>query len=270
MKRLQALALVAPLLVSAGCDRASAEGRRARAGDSVTINRSWPAADLKTIAVSEIDGNITVEASEQIADITLVATARGDVELQEDHPNRGVFETEIKGDTLQIGRKEKRGDGLRIPILFFEDDVEIDYTLKIPARMALDVTTVNGRIHARGMDGQTDASTVNGRIEVETTGSHELTASTVNGKVRAKFLRDFHGARFKTVNGSVLAALPPSASFSVDLSQVNGDFEASFPVSIHSHPGSRRVSGDVNGGEHDLKIVTVNGDVELERINGQH
>jgi len=27
-----------------------------------------------------------------------------------------------------------------------------------------------------------------------------------------------------------------------------GDVEAAFPLSIHSHPGSRRVSGEVNGG----------------------
>jgi DUF4097 and DUF4098 domain-containing protein YvlB len=87
--------------------------------------------------------------------------------------------------------------------------------------------------------------------------------------VRAKFLESFQGARFKTVNGGVEAILPQNASFAVDLSQVNGDFEASFPLSIHSNPGSRRVSGEVNGGRHDLKIVTVNGDVELAKLNGK-
>jgi DUF4097 and DUF4098 domain-containing protein YvlB len=90
----------------------------------------------------------------------------------------------------------------------------------------------------------------------------------VNGRVRAKFVREFNGARFKTVNGSVKATLPQNASFNVNLSQVNGDFEASFPLSINSHPGSRRVSGEVNGGQHPLKITTVNGDVELARLNG--
>ena len=53
------------------------------------------------------------------------------------------------------------------------------------------------------------------------------------------------------------------ASFAVSLSQVKPPFEAAFPLSIHSSPGSRRVSGEVNGGRFDLKIVTVNGDVEL-------
>ena len=57
----------------------------------------------------------------------------------------------------------------------------------------------------------------------------------------------------KTVNGGVTAALPPSASFTGDFSQVNGDFEAAFPLNIHSHPGSRRVSGEVNGGRYELQ-----------------
>ena len=46
----------------------------------------------------------------------------------------------------------------------------------------------------------------------------------------------------------------------------NGDFEASFPLSIHSHPGNRRVSGQVNGGQFELQITTVNGDVDVQHV----
>ncbi|HKO02396.1 MAG TPA: hypothetical protein VJ032_11915 [Thermoanaerobaculia bacterium] len=66
------------------------------------------------------------------------------------------------------------------------------------------------------------------------------------------------------MNGRVLAVLPPTASFLGDFSQVNGDFEAAFPLNIHSHPGSRRVSGDVNGGKYALRISTVNGDIKVD------
>jgi len=116
------------------------------------------------------------------------------------------------------------------------------------------------------MSSKADYVTVTGPIDVEVSGNKELSARTVNGRVRAKFLETFQGARLKTVNGGVEAVLPQSASFHVDLSQVNGDFEASFPLSIHSHPGSRRVSGEVNGGQYELKITTVNGDVEVTKL----
>jgi DUF4097 and DUF4098 domain-containing protein YvlB len=130
--------------------------------------------------------------------------------------------------------------------------------------VSLDLQTINGRIASRGIDGETRATTINGVVEIETSGANEVEAKAVNGVIRAHFLKDFHGASFKTVNGRVTAVLPPSASFTSDFTQVNGDVEAAFPLNIHSHPGSRRVSGEVNGGRYSLHIVTVNGDIKVE------
>jgi len=231
-----------------------------------TVTRTWPAAAIRELRVSEVDGSISIEAADA-KEISLVATARGDLEIKKGEENEGLFETRLDGDTLRIGRREKRRKGFNIDFLFGRNERRIDYVLKVPATLIIDLNTVNGRIRTRGVEGETEASTVNGTIDVETAGLNELRATTVNGRVRATFTRDFQGARFKTVNGGVEAFFPQNASFAVDLSQVNGDFEASFPLSIRSNPGSRRVSGEVNGGRHDLKIVTVNGDVELAKLN---
>jgi len=72
-----------------------------------------------------------------------------------------------------------------------------------------------------------------------------------------------------SARAAVHRANPPltigvSLSFSGDFSQVNGDVEAAFPLNIHSHPGSRRVSGEVNGGRYALRITTVNGDIKVD------
>lgn len=260
--------LVAALIVS-GCDRAigSTDSRRNN-GANVTVTRNWPAAEIRLLRVFEVDGNVTIDAADT-DQITLVATAKGDLEMKQGAENHGLFETTIEGDTLKIGRKERRRKSFAdIPFLFGRNDMRINYKLTVPKSVSLALSTVNGKIATRGTAGETDAVTVNGTIDVETAGTHELHATTVNGRVRARFTESFQGARFKTVNGGVEAYLPQDASFAVNLSQVNGDFEASFPLSIHSNPGSRRVSGEVNGGRHELKIVTVNGDVELSRLNG--
>ncbi len=255
------LSLLAMAVVLAACGRIES---RAHANDQATITRSWPAADIRELKVFEVDGSISIEASTG-SEITLVATASGDLERKPGIENEGLFATTLEGDTLRIGRKEHRkGFGLRF---FFDvDEKRIDYKLRVPAAVALNIVTVNGRITSRGIEGETEARTVNGTIDIESIGTQQVQASTVNGRVRAKFLKSFDGARFKTVNGGVEAILPQTASFKVDLSQVNGDFDASFPLNIHSNPGSRRVSGEVNGGEHKLTIVTVNGDVALERL----
>jgi DUF4097 and DUF4098 domain-containing protein YvlB len=250
-------------LVAGGCH---GERRVSSRDAHATITRNWPAAGVNEVKVVEVDGSITVEAS-ATSEISLLATAKGDLEIKKGQENDGLFETTLTAGTLRIGRRDTGHKGWNWSRIFENDDVQIDYVLKMPPTVSLAATTVNGRIATRGIDAAMNASTVNGSIDIESAGSNDLRATTVNGRVKAKFTKDFQGARFTTVNGGVTATLPQTASFTVNLSQVNGDFEASFPLSIHSNPGSRRVSGAVNGGTHELKIVTVNGDVELARLN---
>ena len=228
-----------------------------------TITRSWPADGIKRLDVNGIDGSVDVTAG-STNEIALVAHIRArNFRPDPRKENKGYFVTSIEGDTLTIGRQH----GVRIhsPFFFFSShDVEISYELKVPPSLDLELKTVNGRLATRGTDGGIQATTVNGSVDIETAGTREVMLHTVNGPVEAHFTKDFQGARFKTVNGSVRAVLPPTASFACILSQVNGDFEAAFPLTIHSHPGSRRVSGEVNGGRFDLNIVTVNGDIKIE------
>jgi hypothetical protein len=250
------LYLLGALLLVVGC----AAGERRHA----VIQRQWPASAIHTVEVDGVDGSLSVEAG--AADqVTLVANVRSvGVEPHQGQDNQGFFDTELSGDTLHIGQQKQRVH-ISFPFIF-RSKLAIDYELRVPPAVALDLKMINGRIASRGVNGATELRTVNGPIEVETGGSNELTARTVNGSVHAKFLNDFRGARLKTVNGGVEAFLPPTASFTCDLSQVNGDFVASFPLSIHSNPGSRRVSGQVNGGQFELQITTVNGDVEVQHI----
>ena len=250
----QIYVLAAVSLFALGCGAVGEER-------TATISRTWPAASIREIDLKEIDGSVDVTAA-PVSEISLVARVRSrGIKPDPSKENKGYFETKLSGDTLVIGhRHEVR---VRIPF-FYSNDVSIDYELRVPTAIALDLKTVNGRIATRGVDGEMEATTVNGTLDLETNGTKELVATAVNGHVKARFLRDFQGARLKTVNGGVEAVLPQSASFACDLSQVNGDFEASFPLSIHSHPGRRRVSGDVNGGRHDLQITTVNGDIHID------
>jgi Putative adhesin len=230
------------------------------------ITRSWPASSIHRLELNEVNGSVEIAAG-PVDTISLVAhvRARG-VKANPTKENKGYFESTVEGDTLSIGRREHRQ--FRIPFIFSTHDVSVDYEIKVPPQLDLELRTVNGRIATRGTSGEMDAVTVNGAIDLETAGSREISARTVNGRVKARFLQTFQGATFKTVNGGVKAVLPNSASFACNLSQVNGDFEAAFPLNIHSRPGSRRVSGEVNGGEHELRIVTVNGDVEIDSGSG--
>jgi hypothetical protein len=223
------------------------------------VDRKWPAAAIHHIEVREIDGAINIEAG-SASEITMGATVRSRIAPKAGQENLGYFTTEVNGDTLTIGRREHR----HFSFFHFGNDTSVDYELRVPASVALDLHTINGRIATRGVDGEMRAVTVNGRVNIETAGSSEVEAHTVNGRIEAHFEKTFQGATLKTVNGGVTAVLPLSASFTGDFSQVNGDIEAAFPLNIHSHPGSRRVSGEVNGGRYELRITTVNGDIKID------
>ena len=251
--RPQAFYLLASALLFSGC----VAGERHHA----TVKRQWPAATIDRVELKGVNGDLHVEAAD-IGEIVLVAEVQSRGISPTQSENQGYFETELVGNTLRIEQKKRLGR--RAFPFRMGSKLEIDYALRVPRQVALDLTTVNGRIATRGTAGGTTLRSVNGAIDAEVQGAGGFRAQTVNGRIRASFLGDFRGAQLKTVNGGVQAILPTSASFTCDLSQVNGDFEATFPLSIHSHPGRRRVSGEVNGGRYELKITTVNGNVRVQ------
>lgn len=254
-KRSLAVHSLALASLIAGC-AGRIEERRAH------YERTFPATGIRRVEIREVTGRISVEAgSDDRIQMTADILARG-LEPVRGKENDGYFTTEVSGDTLIIETAHRRNRGA---FMFFHGpELTAEYELHVPASVELDLQTVSGRIATRGISGETSAATVNGELDLEATGSNEISAKAINGRIEARFLSDFHGAHFKTVNGRVTATLPSSASFLGDFTQVSGDFEAAFPLNIHSHPGSRRVSGEVNGGRYALKITTVNGDIKID------
>jgi len=225
------------------------------------FENKWSAPTVTRLDLTEVSGTVTVIGDSPSA-ITMSATVRArGIHPDPKRPYDGYMSAEIEGDTLAIRAAGTHSHGI---VFGWGKEVRIDYDLHVPPQLALNLVTVNGRIETKGIAGETAAKTVNGAVNLEATGSNEVEAKSVNGRIEAKFLQDFHGARLGTVNGRVTAVLPASASFYGDFTQVNGDFEAAFPLNIHSHPGTRRVSGEVNGGKYQLKISTVNGDITID------
>ena len=146
-----------------------------------------------------------------------------------------------------------------------DNDVEVHFTVKVPAGVALAARTVNGEVEATGLEGDVDATTVNGSIQVSTSGRAQ--AETVNGSIRASAGRsDWSGdAAFKTVNGSITLTLPSSTSADVRAGTVNGDIETDFALTVTGKFSRRRLNGTIGGGGHTLEMETVNGSIRLRK-----
>jgi hypothetical protein len=147
-----------------------------------------------------------------------------------------------------------------------DNDVQVDFTVRVPAGVHFIGRTVNGEIDARDLPGDAEAHTVNGGVTVEAAG-HAL-ARTVNGSIRARMGRaDWTGdAEFATVNGGITLELPAGTGADVEARTVNGGIETDFPLEVRGRVSRRRMSGTIGGGGRKLTLETVNGAIHLRRL----
>jgi hypothetical protein len=148
------------------------------------------------------------------------------------------------------------------------NDTTVEFTVRVPAGVRFDGRTVNGKVEANNLGADVDAYTVNGSINVSTTGLAR--AQTVNGSITAVMGRaDWQdGLEFKTVNGGIDLSLPASASARVEARTLNGEITSDFPLTVNGTFSRRRLSGTIGGGgDRELRLETVNGSVQIRRAS---
>ena len=146
------------------------------------------------------------------------------------------------------------------------NDVSVDFTVRVPAGSGLVARTVNGSVQASGLRGRVEAHTVNGSVKLFTEGAAE--AETVNGSIDVALGRtDWKdAASFQTVNGSITLALPREASTAVEARTVNGRIAVDFELA-GARTSRRELSGTIGAGGRKLALATVNGGITVRRQN---
>ena len=144
-----------------------------------------------------------------------------------------------------------------------DNDVVVDYRVRVPAGVRFVGKTVNGSIEALDLTGPIEAMTVNGSVDVAT--SDQAEAQTVNGSIHAALgsARWSDAIEFKTVNGRIHLELPPNVGAEVQASTMNGNIETDFPLTVRGRIGHRRLNGTLGKGGSLLRLQTVNGGIEI-------
>jgi DUF4097 and DUF4098 domain-containing protein YvlB len=140
--------------------------------------------------------------------------------------------------------------------VFFSTFCNVDYTVEVPARMAVVARTSNDDIRLSGVDGSIDARTDNGRVQVRGSGtaplrlgtdngsvvatelrSASVVADSDNGSVELSFVRPPEQVQATTDNGEVTVVVPDDGTaYALDMGTDNGSTAAS----IRTDPGSSR------------------------------
>lgn len=146
-----------------------------------------------------------------------------------------------------------------------ESEVRVDFEVEVPPGVSFTAQTISGRITATGLEGPVHAATVNGDIEVATTGL--ASATSVSGDLDVALGRiDPEGADFSTVSGDMVIRLPGDLDADIRFRTLSGDIWSDFPMNLTR--GGRRVEGTLGRGGPLLRFQSVSGDVELRRLGG--
>lgn len=219
----------------------------------------------RQLEIAGVNGGIKVRpASGQKALVRATKHAKksplASVEIRVIESSRGVKVCAVYPNSRggECGAKERseRND---------ENDVVVDFEVELPAGVALEAETVNGDIDAQGLRSDAEVSTVNGRIDLSTTGVAE--ASSVNGDVTLKFGRGTWTGTLEaeTVNGAVVVELPADGDLEFEASTVNGEITSDFPITVQGKVSPRELRGTIGKGGRKLELETVNGDVKLKK-----
>jgi hypothetical protein len=163
------------------------------------------------------------------------------------------------------GRENECAEGRGGRMNSERNDVSVEFRVEVPRGIRFAGRTVNGHVYARGIGGDVEAHTVNGEINVSSSGL--VHASTVNGSMEIEMGRADWGEDldFETVNGSITVTLTGDVNADVSASTVNGSISTDYPLTIQGRFGPKRLNGKIGSGGRALSMATVNGSIELRR-----
>lgn len=227
-------------------------------------------AEGKTLEIRGISGSIVAEPATG-NEVEVVADKRGrrddpdDVRIEVLEHEGGVTICAVypnsrrsrRPNTCEAGGGHSNTDN---------NDVEVEFTVRVPRGVRLDGNNVNGDVEATNLAGPVELSTVNGGVRLETS-SGDARATTVNGSVTAvvRALGE-RSLRFSTVNGGINLSLPAGLNADLEARTVNGSIQSDFPISVTGRINPRRLAGRIGQGGRVLELETVNGSIRLRSL----
>jgi DUF4097 and DUF4098 domain-containing protein YvlB len=236
-------------------------GARADDAREERFEKTYELTGVRKVRLQNVNGAVNIESGGEHLKVQAIKSVRraSDADV--------LKETEIRvtktGASIEIETILPK-QGRFFPWSFFgrSGSAEVAYQVTLPASIAVEAETVNGRIGASRRAGDLVLSTVNGAVKVDGQDG-PLKVNTVNGSVEVSFAGAMRQASLETVNGSVTVTCAKDSSIRCALQTTNGRIQSEFPVSIEGKWGPKEAHGSINGGKESLAVETVNGDVRL-------
>jgi hypothetical protein len=215
-----------------------------------------------------VNGRITAEPAdgqEIIVEGRRTAKARSD-EVARERLQQLVIREEVGPKVVRVESRPPRMSGF--------GGHEIEWSVKIPKGVIVDLRTVNGGVRLNGLTGEIYAKSTNGGVKGSRLVIDKIEASVTNGGVEIELsspLDSTDSVELSSVNGGVTLALPAESKATITARAVNGGVRVSDDLKAEREEESpeferrRRFNGTLNGGGAPVSATTTNGGVRISR-----
>jgi hypothetical protein len=225
-----------------------------------------PQSELK---IDSFSGNILVRGQEGT---TITVRARRIAS------SRAITESDLTivhyGRRLSVG--SEAGPGGMAPV---ELDVTVPRDCSVEAettsgeidiegvRGQVKVDSASGNVTCRDLGGSLEGETASGNLHLERSHLRGFDLETASGNLRLETtFQAGEQYRIETASGDVDLRFPAGAGATVRVETASGEIECRLPAEVleeHSHPGHHEWAGRINGGNAEVEISTMSGDVHL-------
>lgn len=174
------------------------------------------------------------------------------------------FEQSGKKIWVETHLPKRNGNGFFDWLLGDNVSGRVEYEIRLPAGVNLDVKTTNGKISVSGVKGLVKLKSTNGAIWGENI-SGMVEAKTTNGAIQISLKEVAPGEElgFYTTNGSIRLHLPEDLSCTLDAKTTNGSIYSDFEIRTLGKVKPNRLKGKIGSGDGLLDLRTVNGSIKL-------
>ena len=254
-----ALAVALLAIASTACDIVTAD---LRSEESTSWQKSYPLDAGGRLEIDNVNGKIRVEPSTgNTVEVTATKKARGATpEQAKASLERATIVETVSAGSVKLETRIARTSGITLN----GGNLQVEYTVKVPAGAEVNLATVNGGIEVSGLKGRVVAETTNGGVEARgLTG--QLHATTTNGGLDIDMAAiPEGGVKLECTNGGIKVRLPRDGKATISASITNGGISpGDLPIDVTGENNRRRLEGRLNGGGPRVQIEGTNGGITL-------
>ena len=236
-----------------------------------TWSRTYKVADKGRFELINVNGRITAEPADGAE---LVVEGKRSVKARSDEGAKELLSKleireEVSDATVRVESRPPRLSGF--------SSHQIEWTIKVPKGVIVDLRTTNGGVRLNNLSNEIHAKTTNGGVKGLNIIATVIEASAVNGGVEITLgapLDTTASIEMETVNGGVELYLPSDSKATIAARCVNGgvqveNLEISREEQQSDFDKRRRLNGTMNGGGAKVNLSTTNGGVRIVRSDSK-